>query len=326
LQLFKEHMSNLLDLAKSTILLESEALNEMQNALNEHLVQLVERVISEDARLVVTGIGKSGIIAQKWVATFNSTGQRAVFMHAADAIHGDLGMIEKSDWVICISKSGESPEIRYLIPLILEMGNQLVAVTAQEESYLGKKAHFVLATPVKREACPNNLAPTTSTTLQLAMGDVLAVCLMEQRKFGSEDFARFHPGGALGKKLTRKVEDIMVKGNQLLVNLDNDFTQIVSAISSGRVGAIVVMDKDMVVGIITDGDVRRALEKRSDIQNIEAKNIMSLNPQMIQGGALAVEAFRKMEEKSITQLVVVNPQNQFLGVVHIHDLLREGIF
>jgi len=311
-------MSNLLDLAKSTILIESEALNEMQNALNEHLVQLVERVISEDARLVVTGIGKSGIIAQKWVATFNSTGQRAVFMHAADAIHGDLGMIEKSDWVICISKSGESPEIRYLIPLILEMGNQLVAVTAQEESYLGKKAHFVLATPVKREACPNNLAPTTSTTLQLAMGDVLAVCLMEQRKFGSEDFARFHPGGALGKKLTRKVEDIMVKGNQLLVNLDNDFTQIVSAISSGRVGAIVVMDKDMVVGIITDGDVRRALEKRSDIQNIEAKNIMSLNPQMIQGGALAVEAFRKMEEKSITQL--------FLGVVHIHDLLREGIF
>jgi arabinose-5-phosphate isomerase len=206
------------------------------------------------------------------------------------------------------------------------MGNQLVAVTAQEESYLGKKAHFVLATPVKREACPNNLAPTTSTTLQLAMGDVLAVCLMEQRKFGSEDFARFHPGGALGKKLTRKVEDIMVKGNQLLVNLDNDFTQIVSAISSGRVGAIVVMDKDRVVGIITDGDVRRALEKRSDIQNIQAKNIMSLNPQMIQGGALAVEAFRKMEEKSITQLVVVNPQNQFLGVVHIHDLLREGIF
>jgi len=319
-------MSNLLDLAKSTILIESEALNEMQNALNEHLVQLVERVISEDARLVVTGIGKSGIIAQKWVATFNSTGQRAVFMHAADAIHGDLGMIEKSDWVICISKSGESPEIRYLIPLILEMGNQLVAVTAQEESYLGKKAHFVLATPVKREACPNNLAPTTSTTLQLAMGDVLAVCLMEQRKFGSEDFARFHPGGALGKKLTRKVEDIMVKGNQLLVNLDNDFTQIVSAISSGRVGAIVVMDNDMVVGIITDGDVRRALEKRSDIQNIQAKNIMSVNPQIIQGGALAVEAFRKMEEKSITQLVVVNPQNQFLGVVHIHDLLREGIF
>ena len=310
MQLFKEHMSNLLDLAKSTILIESEALNEMQNALNEHLVQLVERVISEDARLVVTGIGKSGIIAQKWVATFNSTGQRAVFMHAADAIHGDLGMIEKSDWVICISKSGESPEIRYLIPLILEMGNQLVAVTAQEESYLGKKAHFVLATPVKREACPNNLAPTTSTTLQLAMGDVLAVCLMEQRKFGSEDFARFHPGGALGKKLTRKVEDIMVKGNQLLVNLDNDFTQIVSAISSGRVGAIVVMDKDRVVGIITDGDVRRALEKRSDIQNIEAKDIMSLNPQMIQAGALAVEAFRKMEEKSITQLVVVNPQNQ----------------
>ena len=326
MQLFKEHMSNLLDLAKSTILIESEALNEMQNALNEHLVQLVERVISEDARLVVTGIGKSGIIAQKWVATFNSTGQRAVFMHAADAIHGDLGMIEKSDWVICISKSGESPEIRYLIPLILEMGNQLVAVTAQEESYLGKKAHFVLATPVKREACPNNLAPTTSTTLQLAMGDVLAVCLMEQRKFGSEDFARFHPGGALGKKLTRKVEDIMVKGNQLLVNLDNDFTQIVSAISSGRVGAIVVMDNDMVVGIITDGDVRRALEKRSDIQNIQAKNIMSVNPQIIQGGALAVEAFRKMEEKSITQLVVVNPQNQFLGVVHIHDLLREGIF
>ena len=319
-------MSNLLDLAKSTIQLESEALNEMQNALNEHLVQLVERVISEDARLVVTGIGKSGIIAQKWVATFNSTGQRAVFMHAADAIHGDLGMIEKSDWVICISKSGESPEIRYLIPLILEMGNQLVAVTAQEESYLGKKAHFVLATPVSREACPNNLAPTTSTTLQLAMGDVLAVCLMEQRKFGSEDFARFHPGGALGKKLTRKVEDIMVKGDQLLVNLDNDFTHIVSAISSGRVGAIVVMDNHIVVGIITDGDVRRALEKRSDIQNIQAKNIMSVNPQMIQGGALAVEAFRMMEEKSITQLVVVNPQNQFLGVVHIHDLLREGIF
>jgi arabinose-5-phosphate isomerase len=319
-------MSTLLEIAKNTLQLESEALIEMKFALNDDLVQVVHQVIQQEARLVITGIGKSGIIAQKWVATFNSTGQKAVFMHAADAIHGDLGMIEKSDWVICISKSGESPEIRNLLPLLLEMGNKLVAVTANSNSYLGRMAHFVLLTPVSREACPNNLAPTTSTTLQLAIGDALAICMMEQRKFGSDDFARFHPGGALGKKLTRKVEDIMVNSEFLKVSLVSPFTQIVSSISRGRVGAVVVMRAEKIMGIITDGDVRRAMEKNTNIHGIVAQDIMSKSPMMITEGSLAVEAFRMMESKSITQLLVVNDQGDWLGVVHLHDLLREGIF
>jgi len=326
LQLLYNRMSKLLDIAKITIQQEAEALMEMQMSMDEQLVNVTEQVIEEGARLVVTGIGKSGIIAQKWVATFNSTGQRAVFMHAADAIHGDLGMIESSDWVICISKSGESPEIRYLLPLILDMGNKLVAVTAKSDSYLGKMAHFVLHTPVSREACPNNLAPTTSTTLQLAMGDALAICLMEQRHFGSDDFARFHPGGALGKKLTKKVEDIMVTGDVLMVAANTLFSQIVSSISAGRVGAVVVMNENEIIGIITDGDVRRAIERNSAIHDIPAKDIMSKYPEKISEKSMAVEAFRAMEAKSITQLVVVNEKGGFAGVIHLHDLLREGIF
>ena len=326
MQLFYNAMSTLLDIAKKTLQMESEALMEMQMALDLQLVQVIESVIEEEARLVVTGIGKSGIIAQKWVATFNSTGQKAVFMHAADAIHGDLGMIEPTDWVVCISKSGESPEIRYLLPLILAMGNKLVAVTAMPDSYLGRMAHFVLHTPVVREACPNNLAPTTSTTLQLAMGDALAICLMEQRHFGSDDFARFHPGGALGKKLTQKVEDMMVNGDALKISVNTSFAQIVSAISSGRVGAVVVVEEHLIVGIITDGDVRRAIERSVDVHNILASDIMNRNPEKINEKSMAVEAFRAMEAKSITQLVVVNESDHFKGVIHLHDLLREGIF
>jgi arabinose-5-phosphate isomerase len=319
-------MSQIIKLAKETLQIEWEALKEMQHQIDEAFENVVNGILTSQARLVVTGIGKSGIIAQKWVATFNSTGQKAVFMHAADAIHGDLGMIEKGDWVICISKSGESPEIRYLIPLIKELGNKLVAVSANRDSYLGKSADYCLYTPMEKEACRNNLAPTTSTTLQLAMGDAIAVALMELRDFSSMDFARFHPGGALGKKLTKRVEDLMVHNDHLSVDSDQKFSQVISSVSAGRLGAVVVMEHHQVIGIITDGDIRRKLEKDIDIRTVTARDMMSKHPKFILPGSLAVEAYRAMEENSITQLLVKNSEGEFLGMIHLHDLLREGIF
>ena len=317
---------NIVEIAKWTIQQEWEAMRELENSINQVFAQVVEGIIQQHCRLVITGIGKSGIIAQKWVATFNSTGQKAVFMHAADAIHGDLGMIEQTDWVICISKSGESPEIRYLVPLIQALHIPLIAVTANENGFLAQAANHTLLTPMEKEACPNNLAPTTSTTLQLALGDALAVSLMELRGFNSEDFARFHPGGALGKKLTKKVADMMVTNDHLKVRPEDDFTKVISSISSGRVGAVVVLEENIVVGIITDGDIRRGLEKASDPRQLNAAQLMGTHPQTIAADALAVEAFRAMEAKSITQLVVMNDKNEWVGMIHLHDLLREGIF
>lgn len=317
---------NIIDIAKSTIQQEWSAMRDLEESIDQTFSEVIEKIIQQQCRLVITGIGKSGIIAQKWVATFNSTGQKAVFMHAADAIHGDLGMIESTDWVICISKSGESPEIRYLVPLIKGLRIPLVAVTANENGFLGQEADFTLITPMEKEACPNNLAPTTSTTLQLALGDAMAVSLMELRGFNSEDFARFHPGGALGKKLTKKVADIMVMNEHLKVNPDDDFATIVSSISAGRVGAVVVIKDNDVAGIITDGDIRRGIERQSDTRLIKADDLMGKHPQSISSEALAVEAFRAMEAKSITQLVVLNANHQWVGVIHLHDLLREGIF
>ncbi len=316
----------IIQFAQDTLAQESNALKAMEVSIGDAFSQVVQAVLSCKGRVVVTGIGKSGIIAQKWVATFNSTGQPAVFMHAADAIHGDLGMVGSEDLVFCISKSGESPEIRYLVPLVKDMGNKLVAVTANAEGFLGTEGDLILHTPMEKEACPNNLAPTTSTTLQLAMGDALAVALMKVREFGSTDFAKFHPGGALGKKVALKVQDVMNSDLGLLVNPDSNILEVISKVSQGRMGAVAIAaDDSQVHGIITDGDIRRMLEKSPDFSSLTAKDIMNVQPKVTGENVLAVEAFRMMESNSITQLLILE-QGQWRGMVHLHDLLREGIF
>jgi arabinose-5-phosphate isomerase len=318
--------SAIIQFAQDTLAQEASALLAMEASIGEAFSKVVQTILSSKGRVVVTGIGKSGIIAQKWVATFNSTGQPAVFMHAADAIHGDLGMVDPDDLVFCISKSGESPEIRYLVPLIKDMGNKLVAVTANDSGFLGVEGDLILHTPMEKEACPNNLAPTTSTTLQLAMGDALAVALMKVREFGSHDFAKFHPGGALGKKVALKVQDVMNSQMGLLVNPEANILEVISKVSQGRMGAVAIANEGgAVLGIITDGDIRRMLEKSPNFSSLQAKDVMNVQPKFIGESVLAVEAFRNMESNSITQLLVLE-QGQWRGMVHLHDLLREGIF
>jgi arabinose-5-phosphate isomerase len=318
--------SAIIQFAQDTLAQEASALLALESSIGESFSSVVQTILSCKGRVVVTGIGKSGIIAQKWVATFNSTGQPAVFMHAADAIHGDLGMVGSDDLVFCISKSGESPEIRYLVPLIKDMGNKLVAVTANANGFLGTEGDLILHTPMEKEACPNNLAPTTSTTLQLAMGDALAVALMKVREFGSNDFAKFHPGGALGKKVALKVQDVMNTDNGLLVSAESSILEVISKVSQGRMGAVAIAKVDgVVLGIITDGDIRRMLEKSPNFSDLTAKDIMNVQPKYIGENVLAVEAFRNMESNSITQLLVLE-EGQWRGMVHLHDLLREGIF
>lgn len=318
--------SAIIQFAQDTLAQEASALLALESSIGESFSSVVQTILSCKGRVVVTGIGKSGIIAQKWVATFNSTGQPAVFMHAADAIHGDLGMVGSDDLVFCISKSGESPEIRYLVPLIKDMGNKLVAVTANANGFLGTEGDLILHTPMEKEACPNNLAPTTSTTLQLAMGDALAVALMKVREFGSNDFAKFHPGGALGKKVALKVQDVMNTDCGLLVSAESSILEVISKVSQGRMGAVAIAKVDgVVLGIITDGDIRRMLEKSPNFSDLTAKDIMNVQPKYIGENVLAVEAFRNMESNSITQLLVLE-EGQWRGMVHLHDLLREGIF
>ena len=308
-------------------MLEAEALAKMSQSLDNSFLEIVELILRGTNRLIVTGIGKSGIIAQKWVATFNSTGQPAVFMHAADAIHGDLGMIQKGDIVICISKSGESPEIRFLVPLIQRMGNKLISVSANEQSFLSQSSDYKLMTPMEKEACPNNLAPTTSTTLQLAMGDALAVALMHARSFSSNDFAKYHPGGALGKKLLLKSKDVMVSGAQLTVGLNTPVLEVISAVTKGRVGCVAVVSEDLkVLGVITDGDIRRMLTAHPQFQDLLANDIMSLHPKVVHEDILAVESFRIMESNKIMQLLLTDGESRFTGIVHLHDIIREGIF
>ncbi len=318
--------SAIIQFAQDTLAQEASALLALESSIGESFSSVVQTILSCKGRVVVTGIGKSGIIAQKWVATFNSTGQPAVFMHAADAIHGDLGMVGSDDLVFCISKSGESPEIRYLVPLIKDLGNKLVAVTANANGFLGTEGDLILHTPMEKEACPNNLAPTTSTTLQLAMGDALAVALMKVREFGSNDFAKFHPGGALGKKVALKVQDVMNTDSGLLVSAESSILEVISKVSQGRMGAVAIAKVDgVVLGIITDGDIRRMLEKSPNFSDLTAKDIMNVQPKYIGENVLAVEAFRNMESNSITQLLVLE-EGQWRGMVHLHDLLREGIF
>ncbi len=317
----------ILQKAKQTILAESQAIAYLSELIDHNLVNAVSCILESKGRVVVTGIGKSANIATKIVATLNSTGTPSIFMHAADAIHGDLGIIQKNDVVVCISKSGNTPEIKVLIPLIKNSQNKIIAITGNTDSYLGKNADFVLNTYVEKEACPNNLAPTTSTTAQLVMGDVLAVCLLELKGFSSKDFAKFHPGGALGKKLYLRVSDLIVKNEVPKVSLDATVVQAIIEISEKRLGATAVIDaSNAICGIITDGDVRRMLSKSTKIEDFTAGEIMSKNPKTIAESAMAIDALDIMENNNITQVLVVNERNRYVGVVHLHDILKEGIF
>jgi arabinose-5-phosphate isomerase len=310
--------------AQQTILAESEAISRLVDFLTEDFVKAVEIIHQSSGRLVVTGIGKSAIIAQKIVATLNSTGTPSLFLHASEAIHGDLGMVQPGDVVICISKSGNSPEIKVLVPLLKRFGNKLIAITGNTTSFLGKEADFVLNTYVENEACPNNLAPTNSTTAQLVMGDALAVCLMEMRQFTAEDFAKYHPGGALGKKLLLRVGDMLDTTHKPVVTPEANIKTVIMEISEKRLGVTAVVENDKVIGIITDGDIRRMLNKTETITGLTAKDIMTVNPKRIKSTDLVSDALNILEDFSITQLVVID-KDEYKGVIHLHDILKEGI-
>jgi arabinose-5-phosphate isomerase len=314
----------ILNTAKNTILSESIAIAKLVDFLDDNFVETVDIIYNSKGRLVITGIGKSAIIAQKIVASLNSTGTPSLFLHASEAIHGDLGMVQPGDVVICISKSGNSPEIKVLVPLLKRFGNKLIAITGNTTSFLGKEADYVLNTYVESEACPNNLAPTNSTTAQLVMGDAIAVCLMEMRNFTSEDFAKYHPGGALGKKLLYRVRDMLDTTHKPIVAPDANIKNVIVEISEKRLGVTAVVDKDKVIGIITDGDIRRMLNKSEIISGLTALDIMTKNPKMIKSTDLVSDALNILEDFSITQLVVVD-NDEYKGVLHLHDILKEGI-
>jgi arabinose-5-phosphate isomerase len=312
------------DLAITTLNIEADSVRNLQNYINDDFVASVKLIYESKGRVVITGIGKSAIIAQKMVATMNSTGTPANFMHAADAIHGDLGTIQKDDVVICISKSGNTPEIKVLVPLLKTGGNKLIALVGNIDSYLAKQSDYVLNSTVEKEACPNNLAPTSSTTAQLAMGDALAVCLLDCRDFTSSDFAKYHPGGALGKKLYLKVGDIATQNQKPIVKSDDSIKAVIMEISSKRLGATAVVDNGNLVGVITDGDLRRMLEKTDSISSLKASDIMNKTPKQIEAEELAVSAMQLLEQYNITQLIVTD-KGKYHGFVHLHDLLKEGI-
>lgn len=313
------------EIALRTIALEAEAIQQLASLLTDDFTKVVNVVLAAKGRFIVSGIGKSAVIAQKIVATLNSTGTPAVFLHAADAIHGDLGMILNFDVVMIISKSGESPEIKVLVQLIKNFGNPVVGMVGNMDSYLAKQSDFVLNTTVSQEACPNNLAPTSSTTAQMVMGDALAVALMEQRGFGSNDFAKFHPGGALGKRLYLRVSDLFVNNDQPKVFSSSSLKDVIVEISKKRLGATaVVTETNELLGIITDGDLRRMLEKSITIDSITAGEIMSTSPKTIEGDSLAIDAMELMRTNNISQLIVTN-EKQYLGVIHLHDLIKEGL-
>jgi arabinose-5-phosphate isomerase len=311
-------------IAIQTIQAEYEAVKGLKLAVNDDFAQVVELILASRGRVVITGIGKSAIIAGKIVSTLNSTGTPAIFMHAADAIHGDLGIIQENDLVICLSKSGETAEIKVLIPLLRQMGNKMVAIVGNTQSYLAKAADFVLDTTVPKEACPYNLAPTSSSTAQLVMGDALAVALIECRGFTSGDFAKLHPGGSLGKQMYLRVSDLFINNEVPIVEPGADLKKVILEISAKRLGATAVMDNGILTGIITDGDLRRMLEKNDQISGITAKDIMTKNPKTIQADSLVVEALALMRSHNITQLPVLDNE-QYVGVIHLHDILKEGI-
>ncbi|MBT8185404.1 MAG: KpsF/GutQ family sugar-phosphate isomerase [Eudoraea sp.] len=320
-------MSNskaILALAKKTIETEGDAIHHLASLLDEQFAEAVECIRQSAGRVIITGIGKSAIIASKIVATLNSTGTPAIFMHAADAIHGDLGTIQKDDVVICISKSGNTPEIKMLVPLIKQGKNKLIGITGKPDSSLGEQADFVLNTYVAKEACPNNLAPTTSTTAQLVMGDALAICLLELRGFSSRDFAKYHPGGTLGKRLYLRVSDIAA-GNMIPeVDINAEIKKVIVEISEKMLGVTAVMQDDKIVGIVTDGDIRRMLNKYDNINGLKARDIMTSDPKTIGADVLAIKALEVMQAKGISQLLAVDDE-KYIGVVHLHNLINEGI-
>jgi arabinose-5-phosphate isomerase len=315
---------NILACAKKTILSESEAIAKLTEFLDENFIEATQKIYNSKGRLVVTGIGKSAIIAQKMVATFNSTGTPSLFLHASEAIHGDLGMIQNDDIIICISKSGNSPEIKVLVPLLKRFDNTLIAITGNMTSFLAKGSDYVLNTTVDAEACPNNLAPTNSTTAQLVMGDAIAVCLMEMRNFKPEDFAIYHPGGALGKKLLLRVKDMLEHTLKPIVSPDASIKKVIFEISEKRLGVTAVVHENKVVGIITDGDIRRMLNNSDSFSDLTAKDIMTKNPKLIPSTAMVTDALNILQDFSITQLVVVD-NGEYKGVLHLHDILKEGI-
>lgn len=315
---------SIIETAVSTLKLESDAILNLLQHLNDDFVKIVHAILASKGRVIVTGIGKSAIIAQKIVATFNSTGTPAIFMHAADAVHGDLGMIQKDDIVICISKSGNTPEIKLLAPLLKHSGNLLIGMIGALDSDLAKQADLILNTTVEKEACPHNLAPTTSTTAQLALGDALAICLLEARDFNSTDFARYHPGGSLGKRLYLKAGDIAAKNERPIISPSASVKDVIIEISKNRLGAVVVIDNESILGIITDGDIRRMLEQHTNIENIKAADLMNVNPKKIDKDELALLALDVIKKNNITQLLVTS-ENNYFGLIHMHDLLQEGI-
>ena len=314
----------ILAIARKTIKTEAASIDNLASLLDDQFADAVNCILESKGRVVISGIGKSAIIASKIVATLNSTGTPSIFMHAADAIHGDLGTIQKDDVVICISKSGNTPEIKMLVPLIKLGNNKLIGMTGSPDSYLAANADFTLNTFVEKEACPNNLAPTTSTTAQLVIGDALAICLLELRGFSSKDFAKYHPGGTLGKKLYLRVSDIAKNNLKPQVKLDTPVKDVIVEISEKMLGATAVMDGEEIKGIVTDGDIRRMLNKYENINGLTAKDIMTTNPKTVDCNVLAVKALKEMRSKGISQLLVVEGA-QYIGVVHLHNLIKEGI-
>jgi len=318
-------LEKIIQIAKETIVIEQKAIANLENLIDYEFAEAVSHIYNSNGRVIISGIGKSANIATKIVATLNSTGTPAIFMHAADAIHGDLGTVQKNDTVICISKSGNTPEIKVLVPLIKNGGNKLIAITSNRTSFLGSEADYVLHAYAEKEACPNNLAPTTSTTAQLVMGDALAVSLLKLRDFTSSDFAKYHPGGALGKRLYLRVRDLIAKHEKPTVKATTSIKDVIIEISNKRLGVTAVInDNNKIVGIITDGDLRRMLSETTDINSLKASDIMSASPKTLTSDAMAIEAKELLEENNISQ-VLIQDDGQYKGVVHIHDLIKEGI-
>ncbi|MBP0904552.1 SIS domain-containing protein [Mariniflexile gromovii] len=316
--------SSIINIAKQTIETESKAILNLSSLVNDDFADAVSLIYNSKGRVIITGIGKSAIIASKIVATLNSTGTPSIFMHAADAIHGDLGLILEDDIVVCLSKSGNTPEIKVLIPLIKRAKNKIIAITGNNASFLGQHADYILNAFVEKEACPNNLAPTTSTTAQLVIGDALAICLLNLRGFSSSDFAKYHPGGALGKKLYLRVHDISSVNEKPKVNVSTSIKDVIIEITEKMLGVAAVVENNKIIGIITDGDLRRMLTKVDDFSKLTAKDIMGANPKRIQAEAMAIDALELMETHGISQLLVEENGN-YAGVVHLHDLIKEGI-
>ena len=316
--------TNIIEFGKEVIKLQSESIRNLVELVDENFETAINLILDSKGRVVVTGIGKSAIIANKIVATLNSTGTPSIFMHAADAIHGDLGIIKKDDVIICISKSGNTPEIMDLVPFLKMTKNPLIAITGDNNSALAKNSSVVLNSHVDIEICPNNLAPTNSTTAQLVIGDAIAATLVKIKGFTSNDFAKFHPGGSLGKKLYLKVNDLIDCAVKPMVSTDDDIKDVIIEISNKMLGITPVFSKDTIVGVITDGDLRRTLLNNQEISKLKAKDIMSTNPQIIDSETLASEALEIMKKNKISQLIVTN-NNSYFGVIHIQSLIKEGI-